>query len=217
MGTAFAVDPSYRVTYAADFDPTRSRLTTFFRLLLLLPVAVVAIVYALLGIVTVPLAWLAVVVTGRYPAALYAFNAGLVRHFTRINAYASLITDRYPPFGPGAADDYPVRIHIGERQATYSRAKAFFRLLLAIPPYLVAYVLQVVGQVAAIGSWFFILVTGRQLPALQAVQNMNFAWGTRTYAYLLLLTEDWPPFGEIQPQVAPGGTAQGEIPAGFSA
>ena len=47
-------------------------------------------------------AWLAalvaVVVTGRWPEGLWDFLVGYLRWTLRVNAYALLLTDRYPPF-----------------------------------------------------------------------------------------------------------------------
>ncbi len=36
--------------------------------------------------------------TGRYPDGLYQFGVGSLRWTTRVNAYALLLVDEYPPF-----------------------------------------------------------------------------------------------------------------------
>lgn len=52
---------------------------------------------AALGAVVV--AWFAIVVTGRYPRALFDYVVGVSRWTLRVGAYAFLlVTDRYPPF-----------------------------------------------------------------------------------------------------------------------
>lgn len=92
-------EPDYPVRLTIPERTTgRSRLTTFFRCLLLLPHE---IVLSLLGIVVgfVGLAaWLAGIVLGRIPDGLHNFLAGYTRWTERASAYAYLLVDDYPPF-----------------------------------------------------------------------------------------------------------------------
>ena len=51
------------------------------------------------AIVAVILAWVAIIITGSYPRALFDYVVGVIRWGNRVNGYAfTLITDRYPPF-----------------------------------------------------------------------------------------------------------------------
>ena len=80
----------------------------FFRWLLIIPHLIVAYLYGIAFLVTVVIAWFALVFTARYPKGLYEFNAGVVRFFTRFNGYRRPVTDQFPSFGTAPDEIYPV-------------------------------------------------------------------------------------------------------------
>jgi hypothetical protein len=184
---------AYPVTFQADYVEKRSRLTTFFRLLLVIPHAIVLTFYAIAAVVVVIIAWFALVFTGRWPRGMYDFVAGFFRYATAVNGYWYLLTDQYPPFGPDV-DSYPVRLNVAPPQDEYSRLKVLFRIILAIPPYVIAYAMSIVMQVGAFLAWFAIVVLGRQPKGLQDMIVLGMSYQQRAYAYMALLAEDWPPF-----------------------
>jgi hypothetical protein len=100
----------YPVSFEVDYEEQRNRLTTFFRLILAIPVAIVLWLYGIVALVAVVVAWFAIVITGRYPEGLYAFVAGYVRFLTRVTAYTALLCDPYPPFSGAPDASYPVRM-----------------------------------------------------------------------------------------------------------
>jgi hypothetical protein len=198
---------TYPVTYEADFAEDRSRLHTFFRFLTVIPVGFVLYLLTLGAIITLPVAWIAMVITGRYLPLLYAYHAGLLRGTTRVHAYGMLVTDAYPPFGLDEEPAYPVRVALGGPLPAYDRLKALVRLILLIPVAIIAYLLMIVAEIATVVSWFAIVITGRQLPPLQSAINMGLAYGTRAAAYFLLLTEQWPPPADIDMALEPRAPA----------
>jgi hypothetical protein len=185
---------SYPIAYEADFAVERSRLTTFFRPLLAIPVLLVGFFFVIALCVCTLIAWFAILFTGRFPAGLYVFAAGAHRYLARTTGYVRLLTDAYPPFDREEHPEYPVRITIAPALESYSRVKALFRIFLAIPVILIGYALNILGNIAMILSWVLIVVTGRQNRGLQEALNLATAYGIRANIYYGLLTEDWPPF-----------------------
>jgi Domain of unknown function (DUF4389) len=69
-----------------------------------------------------------------------------------------------------------------------------FRLLLAIPHFLVLYVLAIAAEVVAVIGWFAALFTGRLPAGLAGFLTGWLRWSARVYAYVGLLTDQYPPF-----------------------
>jgi hypothetical protein len=182
------------VRFEVDYDERRSRPSTFFRVLLAVPHAVVLALYGLMVFFVVVAGWFALLFTGRWPHALYDIVAGYLRWNARFNAYTFLLTDRYPPFNGGEDPDHPARLVIGPPKSSYSRAKALFRIVLAIPVLVASYLLGIVAELIAIVSWLVIVLTARQPAGLQSVLRFAVSFSVRSFAYLLLVTEDWPSF-----------------------
>jgi hypothetical protein len=185
---------TYPVTFEADYVEPRSRLTTFFRLLLVIPHLIVAACWGIAVFVVVVIAWFALLFTGRWPEGMYDFTAGFLRYYTRIHGYLFLLTDPYPPFSGGDEASYPVRLHVGPPLAEYNRLKVLLRIFYIIPAYLIVYVMNVVIELAAFASWLVIVVTGKQPKGLQDVIGLCVSYMARAYALFLLLTETYPPF-----------------------
>jgi hypothetical protein len=182
------------VTFKADYVEKRSRLTTFFRLLLAIPHVIFLYFYGLAAGVVVIIAWFALLFTGRYPQGMYDFVAGSLRYSTRVYGYLWLLTDEYPPFSGSAGTPYPVDLNIGPPKSEYSRLKVLFRIILAIPVLIIHYAMQIVAEVGALIAWFAIVALGRQPKGLQDMIVLGTSYQQRAYAYLALITEDWPPF-----------------------
>lgn len=192
----------YPVTFEADYHEQRSRLTAFFRLLLAIPLAIWAYVFGIVSLILIAISWLVIVITGRFPAALYEFVSGYVRFLTRVIAYASLLCDPYPSFGPGDDPDYPVRMTFAGPLEKYSRLRTFFRAILAIPVAVLRYVMQLLLEVGAFAAWFVILFTGKMPRGLFDVMVLANSYTARSDAYLYLLTETYPPFQDEHTRAA---------------
>ncbi len=183
----------YPVAYEADFVAKRSRLSTFFRLLLTIPWWFVAIFWGIGLYVCVVLAWFAIVVTGRYPAGLYAFVARALRFTARVQGFAYLMTDLFPPFDGGEHPDYPVRLIILPPLPRYSRWRTLLRVFLLIPVVIVLYLMGLLMYAISLLSWITIVVLGRQPLGLHDVLKVVLAYQARATAYYSLVTETYPP------------------------
>jgi Domain of unknown function (DUF4389) len=192
----------YPVTFAADYVERRNRLTAFFRLILAIPVAIVLYVYAIIAFFAVLIAWFAIVFTARYPKGLYDFLAGYLRFLTRVTAYTALLCDPYPAFSGAPDESYPVRMEFAEPLEHYSRAKTFFRFILAIPLLILRYVMGLLLEVGAVGAWIVILFTGKMPRGLFDLMVLANSYTARSDAYLLLLTETYPPFQDEHTRAA---------------
>jgi Domain of unknown function (DUF4389) len=193
---------SYPVTFEADYVERRSRLTTFFRLLLAIPVWIVLYVFALIACVAVVIAWFAIVLTGNYPSGLYKFVADYVRFQTRVLAYVALLADPYPPFSGAPDDAYPVRMEFAGPLDHYSRLKTLLRIIIAIPVVILRYVMGLLLEIGSVAAWVVIVITGKMPKGLHDLMVLANSYTARSDAYLLLLTETYPPFQDAQTRTA---------------
>lgn len=92
-------DSQYPVRFLVQERSTgRNRLTTFFRIILVLPHVVILAVLGVAAFVVLVLAWFAALFTGRVPAGMHGFLVGYNRWSARVSAYLILLVDEYPPF-----------------------------------------------------------------------------------------------------------------------
>jgi hypothetical protein len=199
---------SYPVTFEADYAEQRNRLTTFFRLILMIPVAIVLYVFLIVAYFAIVIAWFAIVITGHYPKGLYKFVADTNRFMARVTAYGVLLTDAYPPFSGADNPAYPVRMQFVELDE-YSRLKTLGRIILAIPIMILRYVMGLLLEIGAVAAWVVIVVTGKMPRGLFDLMVLANSYTARSDAYLFLLTETYPPFQDEQTRSA------GTSPPGF--
>ena len=107
----FSGDKPYPLQVHVTADQEHNRLTVLFRIFLAIPHLVVLFFLNIAqGIVTL-IAWIAILVTGQYPAGMYSFSVGASRWQARVLGYLYLFVDEYPPFSlasdPGTAAAQP--------------------------------------------------------------------------------------------------------------
>jgi hypothetical protein len=79
-------------------DAPRDKLAVGFRIILAIPHLFCVWALSIAWSITTFIAWLAILVDGRYPEGLYRFGMGVFRWNTRVEAYLLLLHDEYPPF-----------------------------------------------------------------------------------------------------------------------
>ena len=233
--------PAYPVLVTATAEPDRpSRGLWLVKWLLVIPHAfVLAFLWLAFAVLTV-VAFLAILVTGRYPRAIFDFNVGVLRWSWRVGyyAYGNLGTDRYPPFSLRSDPGYPADLHV-EYPQRLSRGLVLVKSwLLAIPHYLILAALTNSGAVQAVdadGTWVWrgpgllavlalvagvaLLFTGRLPQGLYDLLLGLNRWALRVTGYTALMTDAYPPFrldqgGPDGPAAAPPAPAGSRWTAG---
>lgn len=95
-----ADDPSYpiRVNIAPRAE-RQSRLSAFFRLILILPMLVVLYGIQFIHLGAAVVAWLTIVFRGYLPEGINSILTYVNSFYARVYGYAALLTDDYPPIG----------------------------------------------------------------------------------------------------------------------
>jgi hypothetical protein len=97
-----STDEAQSVKLEAPYPDARDGLNRWLPLvkwLLAIPHYIVLAFLWLGVLIAVIVAWFAILFTGRYPRALFAYVEGVIRWHNRVVGYAFiLVTDQYPPF-----------------------------------------------------------------------------------------------------------------------
>jgi 2-(1,2-epoxy-1,2-dihydrophenyl)acetyl-CoA isomerase len=171
-------------------DLRRWRLTVAFRWLLALPHLAVLSLWTYVALPVALVNWFITLVRGTPSVGVHAWTARLVRYQTHVYAYLYLVADPYPSFR-GWPGSYPVDLAIAP-PAEQVRWKTAFRILLAIPAYVLATVLVYVLYIVAFLGAFYALATGRSPRGFRDLSAYCLRYQAQTYAYLLLLTDSYP-------------------------
>jgi hypothetical protein len=207
MATAIGQEP-YPVQFAVDYpDRPLNRLTTFFRIFTVIPIAIVLgtvsgqtwgssdgryYAAAAGGLLFLgPL--LMILFRLKYPRWWFDWNLELQRFATRVGIYLLLMDDRYP-----STDDHQsVRLdyRYPDVPVELNRFLPLVKWLLAIPHYIVLFFLDIGAFFVVIVAWFAILFTGRYPRGMFIFVEGVIRWHNRVLAYAyILVTDRYPPF-----------------------
>ena len=179
----------------------RNRVTAFFRLILVAPMAIFVASFApswsdnpenlAVGFFILPVA-LAIVFRQIYPSYLLSFNEALLSLQTRVEAYVLLLTDEYPSI----EENDVVSVTFPEVDAkALNRWMPLIKWLLAIPLYIVGIAYIIYGAFLTLFAWISILFTGN-FPEFCAEGIVGvIAYWNRVAGYaILLVTDEYPTF-----------------------
>jgi uncharacterized membrane protein len=186
-----------------------NRMTTFFRLLIAVPILIVLSTVAggawqwsyengktaaaAAGGVLFLGPLLMILFRQKYPRWWFDFNLQLTRFSTRVSSYLALMSDSYP------STDEEQSVHLDldypNVEQDLNRWLPLVKWFLAIPHYVVLFFLTIASVGAVFIAWFAILFTGRYPRGLFRFVEGVMRWGLRVQAYsLLLVTDQYPPF-----------------------
>ena len=190
-----ATAPVYPVTFDVDGPLPQGRLSVFFRVILAIPHLILSqqALSSALFVLSV-FAWFTILFTGRVPASMLRLMAGLLKYETRMYAYLFLLTSAYPPFSLETEETYPARLHVDERPEGRNRLTAFFRIILAIPHFIILLFLGIALFVVVVIAWFAALFTAAVPRGLHGFIAGVVRWGARVSAYTYLVVDEYPPF-----------------------
>jgi hypothetical protein len=213
-------NPEYAARLQIDYPEKLDRLTTFFRIIWIIPIAIIMALITQSGQTVTHTVFLnqagevvkrtrdtagglvsglavatALMIIFRqlYPRWWFDFSRELTRFGARVCAYLFLLTDQYP----STVDEQSVHLEIDypDVKRNLNRWMPIVKWLLAIPHYILLAFLGIAAFFAVIFAWFAIVLTGQYPKSLFDFIVGVGRWGLRVNAYaFLLVTDQYPPF-----------------------
>jgi hypothetical protein len=204
------MDEKYPLTYSVDYpDRALNRLTTFFRIFTVIPIAIVLGAVSGAGSGGYDEAWISTVIVAggllfggpllmilfqkKYPRWWFDWNRELLRFGQRVHVYLALMSDVYP------STDEQQYVHLEvdypNAETELARGMPLVKWFLAIPHWFILVFLYIAAFVCVVIAWFAILFTGRYPRGLFDFVMGVQRWSLRVTAYaLILVTDRYPPF-----------------------
>src|SRR5690349_18155504 len=144
----------------------------------------------LVAVIAAIVQWFITLVRGTPARALHRFISAYIRYRLHVTAFLMLVANPFPGF-TGAPGVYPLDLELDGPQRQ-NRWKTGFRLLLAIPAFIVDAVLGGSLLFAAVLTWFYALVKGSAPWGLRNLSAYALRYDAQTNAYLFLVTDAYP-------------------------
>ena len=205
----------YPLVLDGEYSPHLSRWLWLVKWLLVIPHVIVLFFLWIVFLVMSVVAFFTILVTGRYPRAIFDFNVGVLRWSWRVGyySYSALGTDGYPPFSLADDPKYPARLSV-EYPQSLSRGLVLVKWwLLALPHYLIigvftgaafagysqvrdnnawAYGSGLIGLLVCIAGIVLLFAGLYPRGLFELVLGLN-RWVFRVSAYAALMTDQYPP------------------------
>ena len=203
--------PAYALTLGIDYpDRSLNRLTSAFRIFTVIPIAIVLATLNTVsastssgdnyagfaatggGLLFVP-PLLMILFRQKYPRWWFDWNRELLRFTNRVWAYGALLNDEYP--STDEKQYVQLELDYPDAKEGLNRWLPLVKWFLAIPHYVMLFLLYIGAVFAVIAAWFAILFTARYPRALFDYVVGVMRWSNRVTAYaFLLVTDEYPPF-----------------------
>ena len=86
-------------SYSFQYEAPANRVSNFFRIIWIIPAAIVGIAVGIAASVLVVICWFVILFTGNQPRGMFDLLARVHSYMVQLNAYGMLMTDDYPRFG----------------------------------------------------------------------------------------------------------------------
>lgn len=182
-------DDGYPARLDIEYPQSLGRISTLLRPILAIPAIILLSVIP--PALCTPVA-LMLVFRQKYPRWWFDFNLEAVRFQNRVYAYLNLMTDEYP----STDEEQSVKLDLDYPDAAQlNRWLPLVKWLLALPHYIVIWVLVVLQNIVVLLAWLAILFTGQYPRPLFTFMLNAERWTLRVEAYaFLLITDRYPPF-----------------------
>ena len=171
--------------------------TLFGGLYIALPHAL-ALMFLMIGSMFINIiAFWAILITGKFPEAMFNYQLNLQRWSLRVNARLMNLSDGYPAFGLSSHDSNII-IEL-ERQESYNRLSVLGRQMFGfiyvyIPHMFCLVFLQIGVMFVRLIAFWVVLITGKFPKGMHNYMVGVMRWAFRIGIYMSFMTDKYPPF-----------------------
>ena len=178
------------VQLSIENTPKHGRLSVFFRPVLAIPHVIVGGLWGIVvGIVSL-VQWVRIIITGSRSQGIWNMQNSWLSYATRVKCYQSYLFDAFPAFGATPRNE-PVSYSFDfDRDA--GRLSTLFRVLLAIPAYILLLFLSIGAGFVGIIAWFALMIAGRFPDGMFGFVLKSRRLSARLTAYSLYMTDSYP-------------------------